>query len=79
MVSDKIPAEKTASSEDLPTGPEGSNIDLYIDPAAEKKLLHRLDLFLAPLMILFFLVAYLDRSNIGKTLFPKAFVVGSGC
>lgn len=42
--------------------------ELTIDPVAEKKLLRKLDLFLAPMMILFFLVSYLDRSNIGRTL-----------
>lgn len=40
--------------------------DLYIDPVAEKKLLRKLDSFIAPMCIMFFLVAYLDRSNIGN-------------
>ncbi|KAL8410127.1 hypothetical protein RB596_000004 [Gaeumannomyces avenae] len=40
--------------------------DLTIDPAAEKKLVRKLDLYLAPMMVLFFLMAYLDRSNIGN-------------
>ena len=38
----------------------------YIDPVAEKKLLVKLDLYLAPVMTLIFLAAYLDRSNIGN-------------
>ena len=46
--------------------------ELAIDPVAEKKLLRKLDLFLAPMMILFFLVSYLDRSNIGRTSRLKA-------
>ncbi|TPX12396.1 uncharacterized protein E0L32_006808 [Thyridium curvatum] len=40
--------------------------DLEIDHQAEKKLVRKLDTWLAPLMVLFFLVAYLDRSNIGN-------------
>ena len=39
--------------------------ELTIDPKAEKRLLRKLDMFLSPMMVLFFLVAYLDRSNIG--------------
>lgn len=38
---------------------------LVVDPAAEAKLLRKLDCWLAPMMIIAFLVAYLDRSNIG--------------
>jgi hypothetical protein len=40
--------------------------DLYIDPVAENKLLVKLDLYIAPVMTLIFLAAYLDRSNIGN-------------
>lgn len=43
-------------------------VELTIDPAAEKRLLRKLDMFLSPMMVLFFLVAYLDRSNIGKPI-----------
>ncbi|KAK7746105.1 hypothetical protein SLS62_009565 [Diatrype stigma] len=43
-------------------------VELAIDPGAEKRLLRKLDMFLSPMMVLFFLVAYLDRSNIGKAL-----------
>ncbi|KAH9903532.1 major facilitator superfamily transporter [Xylariomycetidae sp. FL2044] len=46
--------------------PQSIQADLHIDPAAEKKLLRKLDTFLAPLCVIFFLVAYLDRSNIGN-------------
>jgi hypothetical protein len=42
-----------------------SDSEVYIDPAAEKKLIRKLDLMLSPMMVLIFLVAYLDRSNIG--------------
>ncbi|THV85743.1 MFS general substrate transporter [Aureobasidium pullulans] len=38
----------------------------YIDLKAQKKLLLKLDLYLAPIITLIFLCAYLDRSNIGN-------------
>lgn len=39
---------------------------LYVDPVAEKKLLRKLDIWLAPVATIIFLAAYLDRSNIGN-------------
>lgn len=45
----------------------GTSEEIHIDPAAEKRLIRKLDLMLSPMMVLIFLVAYLDRSNIGKT------------
>lgn len=36
-----------------------------VDPVREKKLLWKLDLCICPLVMLIFLVAYLDRSNLG--------------
>jgi hypothetical protein len=45
-----------------------SNIDLYIDPARERKLLAKLDLFLTPVIMLVYLCCFLDRSNIGKSI-----------
>merc|ERR1711881_383407 len=42
--------------------------EVPIDPAAEKRLLRKLDFMLSPMMVLIFLVAYLDRSNIGECL-----------
>ncbi|KAH8753712.1 major facilitator superfamily domain-containing protein [Hyaloscypha finlandica] len=41
-------------------------VEHYIDPAAEKRLIVKLDLYLAPVMTLIFLAAYLDRANIGN-------------
>ncbi|KAL4901206.1 hypothetical protein BDW74DRAFT_182061 [Aspergillus multicolor] len=38
----------------------------HIDPHKEKRLLLKLDTYLAPLMTVIFLAAYLDRSNIGN-------------
>lgn len=39
---------------------------LYINPDREKKLLRKLDLYIAPVLTLVFLAAYLDRANIGN-------------
>ncbi|ETS82371.1 hypothetical protein PFICI_04247 [Pestalotiopsis fici W106-1] len=67
-----IPVEKNfgldehGSPEKEKSGSVSAAVDLHIDPAAEKRLLRKLDMFLAPMMILCFLVAYLDRSNIGN-------------
>jgi len=36
-----------------------------VDSVREKKLLWKLDLCICPLVMLIFLVAYLDRSNLG--------------
>lgn len=45
----------------------GVSEEIHIDPAAEKRLIRKLDLMLSPMMVLIFLVAYLDRSNIGES------------
>jgi hypothetical protein len=39
--------------------------ELYIDPAKEKILLAKLDLFLTPIIMLVYLCCFLDRSSIG--------------
>lgn len=46
----------------------GVSEEVPIDPAAEKRLIRKLDLMLSPMMVLIFLVAYLDRSNIGESV-----------
>ncbi|KAJ3498482.1 hypothetical protein NLG97_g1087 [Lecanicillium saksenae] len=43
-----------------------ASAELYIDPAEQKQLLRKLDLWISPIMTLIFLSAYLDRSNIGN-------------
>ncbi|ODN78858.1 hypothetical protein, variant 1 [Cryptococcus amylolentus CBS 6039] len=40
--------------------------DLYIDPAAEKELVWKIDLTILPLAILVYWVSYLDRANIAN-------------
>lgn len=64
MSLEKIPIEAKDGDVDSPQMAAASS-DLTIDPAAEKRLLRKLDAWLAPMMIIAFLVAYLDRSNIG--------------
>ncbi|MCJ1258782.1 hypothetical protein MMC24_006615 [Lignoscripta atroalba] len=47
-----------------PTKLEGGSID--IDHVAEKKLVRKLDLFIVPLVMLLYLLSFLDRVNIGN-------------
>lgn len=54
--------QDVSSTEDSLDG----TLDVYIDTKAQKKLLLKLDLYLAPVITLIFLCAYLDRSNIGN-------------
>lgn len=77
LVQDEKPTEGSIQ-EEAQIGTVGG---VYIDPVAEKKvsavclvagsyadddqLIRKLDLMLSPMMVLIFLVAYLDRSNIG--------------
>jgi hypothetical protein len=62
--------DKPKAFQDVSTA-EGSvdislDVSTYIDPKNQKKLLLKLDLYLAPIITLIFLCAYLDRSNIGN-------------
>ena len=50
----------------------GKEVDteaVYIDPVAEKKLLRKVDLHVLPPLALLFMLAFLDRTNIGRSLF----------
>ncbi|PMD41668.1 hypothetical protein L207DRAFT_633012 [Hyaloscypha variabilis F] len=62
--------DKPQTEGHLVSGSDGLSFDAavehYIDPAAEKRLIVKLDLYLAPVMTLIFLAAYLDRANIGN-------------
>lgn len=64
MSVEKMPIEPKDGDLDSPS-PGYASSHLVVDPAAEAKLLRKLDCWLAPMMIIAFLVAYLDRSNIG--------------
>ena len=44
---------------------EGTSADYFIDPAVERKLLAKIDLFLVPVVMLVYLCCFLDRTNIG--------------
>ncbi|CCF39072.1 major facilitator superfamily transporter [Colletotrichum higginsianum] len=65
MTVEKMPIDAKEGDVDSPHSAVASS-DLTIDPAAEKRLLRKLDAWLSPMMIIAFLVAYLDRSNIGN-------------
>lgn len=43
----------------------------YIDPKLERTVLHKFDLWVLPQMMILFLLAYLDLSNIGKCTAPR--------
>jgi hypothetical protein len=43
----------------------------FIDPLAEKKLLWKVDLHVVPILFLLFLMAFLDRTNIGLLTSPS--------
>lgn len=47
------------------TSIHGSN-DIYIDPVLERRTMAKYDKFLLPQMAMLIILAYLDRSNIGK-------------
>ncbi|KAL5355877.1 major facilitator superfamily domain-containing protein [Aspergillus floccosus] len=56
----KLQADTASSDHEAHIG------NVVIDPVKEKKLLRKMDLCICPLVMLIFLVAYLDRSNIGN-------------
>lgn len=61
------PAEKEMQLDTEKVGDDvATSQHLYIDPAREKKLVRKLDLWIAPIMTIIFLTAYLDRANIGN-------------
>lgn len=64
MSVEKMPIDPKDGDVDSPS-PGYASSHLVVDPAAKAKLLRKLDCWLAPMMIIAFLVAYLDRSNIG--------------
>ncbi|ODQ54277.1 nicotinic acid plasma membrane transporter [Saitoella complicata NRRL Y-17804] len=47
---------------DIATG----ETEILIDPEAERRLLHKLDLHIIPVIMITYLVAFLDRSNVGN-------------
>lgn len=61
--------EKMGSINDKPAALDptldDSEIEVYIDPAKEVKLLAKLDLAFTPVIMLVYLSCFLDRSNIG--------------
>ncbi|KAJ0377093.1 hypothetical protein COL922a_014122, partial [Colletotrichum nupharicola] len=62
--------EATSISDTLPDKevqqPPADEHDIYIDPAAEKALLRKLDMWIVPPVMLLYLLSFLDRVNIGN-------------
>lgn len=50
---------------------------IHFDPAAERRVVRKIDLRLMPLVMFLYLLAYLDRSNIGYALLFPTFVYKS--
>ena len=67
----KMSLKQESLDKDVSVDINAAASELTIDPAAEKKLVRKLDLWLSPMMVLVFLVSYLDRSNIGERLRAK--------
>jgi len=57
---------KKRSIEQLEIAPSPDNNIVFIDPIAEKKLLRKVDLRILPPLTVLFLLAFLDRTNIGN-------------
>lgn len=58
--------EATSGSIDIAASDASVSQALFIDPKREAKLVRKLDLYIAPVMTIIFLTAYLDRANIGN-------------
>ena len=58
--------EATAGSADVAASDTSVSQVLTIDPKREAKLLRKLDLSIAPIVLVIFLAAYLDRANVGN-------------
>jgi hypothetical protein len=61
----KVPAGSKADTESVLENVNGSII--FVDPVIEKRALAKFDKFFLPQMAILVLIAYLDRTNIGKT------------
>jgi hypothetical protein len=61
----KMDKETDIKQTDLSSDHDVQMGNFVVDPIREKRLLWKLDLCICPLVMLIFLVAYLDRSNLG--------------
>lgn len=59
-------SEKGVDGEQVYPSDVSTNQVLSIDPERERKLVRKLDIWIAPIMTIIFLTAYLDRANIGN-------------
>lgn len=62
-MADKEQKEYAGFAEQVESLDSGS---VAVDPAVEKKLLRKIDLHLLPPLFVLFLMAFLDRTNIGE-------------
>lgn len=67
MADEKIPSTFPDEKIEVLNDTAGTNID----PIAEKKLLRKCDLRVLPPLFVLFLMAFLDRTNIGSSLSPS--------
>ena len=67
MISLDTKEADTPLPDDIAKG-EVSHNEFQIDPAKEKLLLLKLDIFLTPVIMLVYLCCFLDRSNIGMPI-----------
>jgi hypothetical protein len=58
--------EATTGSSDIAASDTSVSQVLTIDPKREAKLLRKLDLSIAPIVLVIFLAAYIDRANLGN-------------
>jgi hypothetical protein len=61
---------KEPSSPDMKLEVANDTAGTHIDPVAEKKLLLKCDLHVLPPLFVLFLLAFLDRTNIGMLSYP---------
>lgn len=45
----------------------GGETTIYIDPAKERKIIRKFDMLVLPQFVIIMILAYLDRSNIGRS------------
>ncbi|KAJ7486663.1 major facilitator superfamily transporter [Mycena latifolia] len=65
-LSPSMPSTRSHSSYDEKGQEEAFKDPLYVDPAAERRLVRKLDLRLLPCLVLTYLLAFIDRTNAGN-------------
>lgn len=61
-----VPVSGDVEKQDVSHSEQGGDaLQRHVDAATEKRLVRKLDMRLVPLVMVLYLLAYLDRSNIG--------------